>query len=166
MNQKRPTRRHTLLLAATTIGVALAGCSGSSDQPTVTAAQALNQVDRYLDQAIKAAGGDATFQKTLSTSNYQGGCMGDGVGAGSPGQVEAQVVYTATTDTGNSYLTSLHGYWTRQGYSVTQQSSSLDAYTGDNYHLYATYYAARHELDITGSSFCVWPNGTPQSSSD
>jgi hypothetical protein len=165
MKPARLTQRRTLFFIATaTISVTLAGCGGSSDQPTVTAAQALDKVNSYLDQTIKATGGNATFQKTLSTSNYQGGCVGDGVGAGSPGQVEAQVVYTTTTETGNAHLTALRSYWTKQNYSVTTGGNDLDAYTGDNYHLSATYYPDRHELDITGSSFCVWPNGSPPTS--
>jgi hypothetical protein len=139
-------------------GVLVVGCGGSPDQPTITAAKALTQVDDYLHQTFTAAMKSATFTRTKSDDNDNSSCVATGTDSGFTGQVTAQVVYE--TATASPDLGALRTYWTNQGYTVSGGSTYLDAYTKGNYHLSAIYHADQHKLDVAGSSPCVWPGGT------
>ncbi|HEY4459856.1 MAG TPA: hypothetical protein VGN81_36435 [Pseudonocardiaceae bacterium] len=149
--------KRTVAVVALACALAVA-CGSTPDQPTITAAKALTQVDNYLHQTLTTAMKSATFTKTTSTDNDTSSCVATGTDSGFTGQVTAQVVYE--TSTANADLGALRTYWTNQGYTVSGGSTYLDAYTKDNYHLSAIYHADQHKLDVAGSSPCVWPTGT------
>lgn len=143
--------------AAAVLALALlVSCGSTPGQQAITAAKAQSQVEDYLHQTITATLKSSAFTRTTSTDNS--GCVATGTDSGFTGQVTAQVGYeTATAD---PELGALRTYWTNQGYTVSGGSTYLDAYTKDNYHLSAIYHADQRKLDLSGSSPCVWPNGT------
>lgn len=141
------------------VGLVVAGCGQSLDQPTETATHAMSSVEGYLRQTI-----DATMKwnqfSTASSSINIGSCIAFNSDSDPTGQVQAQLTYETTVTSGEPALTALRDYWSGQDYSVDELPEDVVAYLDYGYQLAANYYPDRRELDLTGISPCVWTNGT------
>jgi hypothetical protein len=149
--------------ALVAVGLVVAGCGQSLDQPTETAAHAMTSVAGYLRQAIDATMKSAQFS-TTSSSTDSGSCVAGNTDSDFTGQVQAQLTYETTATSAEPELTALRNYWTGQHYSVDESTNHLITYLDNGYQLAASYYPDRHKLDITGISACVWTNGTSPTS--
>jgi hypothetical protein len=139
----------------------LAGCSSSATPgPSPTAAQGSARLDSYLTKVL-AIKGPAFSKDPTGTTNDPSACVRFSNGQPT-GQVEAQVKYTAkiqpTTDV-TAFLDAAAKAWA--GLLVTRSDNEVSASDTNDYKVAVTYYPAVHELDLTGVSPCLWPNGTP-----
>ena len=167
-----PRLRWSLVTAITILAV---GCGGTPGR-TITAAEAVQRIDGYLQETISSVPTSLRFSGKIDDTS--GSSCVRGLGDHFTEQVKPGVVYTATEPPtgdgeGRRFLDAVASYWQGRTASVNWQGRTsladlrpedLDIRPyQDKYHLLATYYPTGHKLVLSGwLDDCIWPNGTPQ----
>ncbi|GAA2106089.1 hypothetical protein [Actinomadura alba] len=163
-----PSRTH-LILVMIAAAVLAGGCAGTPKH-TITAQKALERVDGHLRSTLSAVAGGLRFSGRETDTDDGSSCTKAMTGSGFTGQVQAQIEYTAspvTADAAGRFLDSLGSHWKSRSHDVTRTGDHIGAYTDrDNYFLAANYNPERRELRLSGSSECVWRDGTPRPGDD
>ena len=158
--------RRLLIIGVLVIPAALATSCTATPRHTITGAEALRRAEGYVLETLHAASTELTLARTKAATDYTGGCVKGLSDSDFTGQIEAEVTYTArevSPESAARYLASVDQYWSRQWGEVQRGPEHLNVATDDrdHYQLYATYSPDSQELDVGGTSPCVWLNGTP-----
>lgn len=156
-----------VLGAALAGSLLVAGCG--TPQRTITGAQALQRTDSYLRETLREVPTELKLARSSASADTGSSCVRGMSGSDFTGQVKAEITYTAR-DVGRGqatrFLRALDRHWSGSWERVDRTPrlhslrATIDADDGE-YKIYANYYDAARELDLGGSSYCVWSKGTP-----
>lgn len=150
-------------LAVFLLGV-VTSCTGGNMQPTITAQEAAERLDRYLREAAEAA---LPSEATLEDRGA------DSLGCTDPfGKLDGRRTMGASYQVNgldpagnNSYFDAMKAWWESHGWTVKNDDRPSDTFmnaeNADGFGM-SLQSNPQGELFITGSSGCVWPSGTPE----
>lgn len=149
-----------------------AGCTGkdTSVQPTATQAEAVQRVE----QLVQESAGHLPTGATLKFSDGHDDMPCDDPSDNGPaGRIFVEHRYTiqvpaGTTLKADDVIPPLVAFWQQRGYRVrtdlrTQADPKYAVETSDGYTVVVDGYdrGSYADFTLTGSSACIWPNGTP-----
>ncbi|WP_203836187.1 hypothetical protein [Winogradskya humida] len=137
----------------------LAGCG--TPAKTMTGAEAIQQVDDYLKDAVAAAPAGVRLVRKAEATNGSG-CVRGLSDSGFTGQVKAEVAYEAQVDpaVAAQYLQALGDLFDRKWGKPERSADNVGVYV-DEVRLYGDYWPGIKRLTVGGNSGCVWVGGTP-----
>ncbi|BCY07160.1 hypothetical protein L3i22_022480 [Actinoplanes sp. L3-i22] len=160
-----------LVMASTAMTVTACGGSGETSGPTVTKAQAAQRVDELLREAFTQLPAGASLKVDYRSD---GSACDDPADNGPAGQVFAESRSWIVPPGNGSWpadqaVPVLVAFWQRKGYKLHADRRSDSRYptyvveTPDSYYVSIDGWDRTDHLDYTlsGSSPCVWENGTP-----
>ncbi|MFC7387285.1 hypothetical protein [Sphaerisporangium rhizosphaerae] len=140
------------------------------EKPTMTEAQALARVEQLINETVSALRPKPRLE--VDPTSLRNGPCGNSVDSGSKGRIIVGRNYylrEIPKDQINAVALQVREYWKQRGYvieGVSKTGKTIAARSTPDDFLLALDAVGDDGLGLGASSICVWPNGTPEPTSN